>query len=251
VWGCSDATLTCANPVIATAADSLGAIDELAIRALKGSITELQEALRNDFENDQALRVLCLRAPKFGQDDDRADAHAVRLLGDVLAEIDRASQLGTEQEVIVFRCLETDMRHIPPGPRTDATADRRHAGQPLSENTSPYPGSCTNGLTAMLKSVAKLPLTGINSGALNLRLQPALISGEEGLDRLTSVLRTYFDLGGLQTQLSVHSVEQLREAQLNPEQHRDLMVRITGYSAVFVDMAQSAQNEIIRRQEMA
>ncbi|MDP7447427.1 MAG: glycine radical domain-containing protein, partial [Candidatus Latescibacteria bacterium] len=64
-------------------------------------------------------------------------------------------------------------------------------------------------------------------------------------------LRTYFDLGGLQTQLSVHSVEQLREAQQHPEEHRDLMVRITGYSAVFVDMARHAQDEIIRRQEMA
>jgi formate C-acetyltransferase len=103
----------------------------------------------------------------------------------------------------------------------------------------------------MLKSVAKLPLERINSGALNIRLQPELVTGEEGLDHVAALLKTYFDLGGLQCQLNVCSVEQLRAAQRDPEQHRDLMVRITGYSAVFVDMAPHAQDEIIRREEMA
>jgi len=215
------------------------------------SLAELQRALRGDFADCEALRQLCLKAPKFGQDDDRADYHAARLLSQVLTEIDGASRSDSEEAVVVFRCLETDMRHIRLGAETDATPDGRHAGQPLSENTSPYPGSCRNGLTAMLKSVAKLPLSGINSGALNIRLQPELVRRQEGLDRLAALLRTYFELGGLQSQLTVVSAEQLREAQRHPEAHRDLMVRITGYSAVFVDMARHAQDEIIRRQEMA
>ena len=143
---------------------------------------------------DSHLRQLCLKAPKFGQDDDRADCHAARLLSLVLAEIDDASRSDNGDAVIIFRCLETDMRHIRLGAETGATPDGRHAGQPLRENTSPYPGSCRNGLTAMLKSVAKLPLSGINSGTLNIRLQPELVRGEEGLDRLaalfTHVLRT-------------------------------------------------------------
>ena len=244
-------TLTCAISGLATAVDCLTAIDELVVTSDGLSLGDLQRSLRGDFAGQETVRKLCLRAPKFGQDDERADAHAVRLLDGVLAEIDRAGAVGTEDEVIVFRCLETDMRHIRLGGEIGATPDGRHAGQPLSENTSPYPGSCRHGLTAMLKSVAKLPLTGINSGALNIRLQPDQVEGAVGLDRLTALLRTYFDLGGLQTQLSVHSVEQLREAQQHPEEHRDLMVRITGYSAVFVDMARHAQDEIIRRQEMA
>ena len=102
----------------------------------------------------------------------------------------------------------------------------------------------------MLKSVSKLPLNRINSGALNVRMQPKLAAGEEGLTRLASLLQTYFEMGGLQVQLSLADTEELRGAQLHPEHHRDLMVRITGYSAAFVDMSKKAQDEIIRRQEM-
>jgi formate C-acetyltransferase len=244
-------TLTCAISAIATAADCFAAVDELMLRSQQVALADLQQALRDDFAGREALRQRCLNTAKFGQDDERADGHAARVLAAVQAEIDRAARPGTDEAVIVFRCLETDMRHVRLGAATDATPDGRRAGQPLSENTSPYPGSCRNGLTSMLKSVAKLPLQGINSGALNIRLQPELVSGEMGLDRLAALLRTYFDLGGLQCQLSVCSSEQLRQAQLHPEEHRDLMVRITGYSAVFVDMARHAQDEIIRRQEMA
>jgi formate C-acetyltransferase len=103
----------------------------------------------------------------------------------------------------------------------------------------------------MFSSVAKLPLDRITSGALNVRLSPKVISGEEGLDTLAVLLRSFFELGGLQVQLSCVDVEDLRCAQADPERHRDLMVRITGYSAVFVDMARHAQDEIIRREEMA
>ena len=143
------------------------------------------------------------------------------------------------------------MRHIRFGADTGATADGRNAGEPLSENTSPYPGSCIRGITAMLRSVAKLPLNQISSGALNVRMQPRMVAGDEGLSRLAALLRTYFDMGGLQVQISLADTEELRDAQLHPENHRDLMVRITGYSAVFIDMCRKAQNEIIRRQQMS
>lgn len=102
----------------------------------------------------------------------------------------------------------------------------------------------------MFRSAAKLPLHRINSGPMNVRIQRRLVAGEEGLSRLTALLRTYFDMGGLQVQISVADTAELRNAQINPEAHRDLMVRITGYSAVFVDMCRRAQDEIIRRQEM-
>jgi formate C-acetyltransferase len=102
----------------------------------------------------------------------------------------------------------------------------------------------------MFRSAAKLPLHRINSGPLNVRIQRRLVNGEEGLSRLTALLRTYFDMGGLQVQISVADTDELRDAQINPEAHRDLMVRITGYSAVFIDMCRKAQDEIIRRQEL-
>ncbi len=235
---------------IATAADSVTSLDELVFRSGQVSLAAFREVLRFGFDGQEALRRRCLSVPKFGQDDDRADGHAVRLLTLVLDEIDRASRHRAADGVIAFCCLETDMRHIQLGRDLGATPDGRRAGEPISENTSPTPGSALQGLTAMLRSVATLPLSRIHSGALNVRLQPRAFAGEEGLDRLAHVLRTYFDLGGLQVQLSLADVDELRDAQRCPERYRDLMVRITGYSAAFVDMTREAQDEIIRREEM-
>ncbi|MEW6753409.1 MAG: pyruvate formate lyase family protein [Candidatus Latescibacterota bacterium] len=251
VGGVRYPNLVCALISLATTADSFAAVDELVVRQRRVALRDLQAALRADFAGQEALRRLCLRAPKFGQDDERADGHARRVLETVQRQIDRAAQLGTPGEVVVFRCLETDMRHIGLGRRVGATPDGRHAGEPLSENTSPYPGSCVHGLTAMLRSVASLPLGGINSGALNVRLTPAMVAGPQGRARLAALLRGYFDMGGLQAQLSIVDTERLRAAQACPERHRDLMVRITGYSAVFVDMAPAAQEEILRREEIS
>jgi formate C-acetyltransferase len=242
--------VTCPVWSLATASDSLAALDELVFQSKAVPLDALKEALRADFAGCEHLRKRCLNAPKFGRDDSRADGHAVRLLDMVLQETDRASRLDSDDPVIVFRCLETDMAHIRFGKGLGATPDGRRAGQPTSENTSPYPGSATKGITGLLRSVAKLPLRRVHSGALNVRLQPRLSAGEEGLARLANLLRTYFDMGGLQVQLSFADVQELRDAQANPERHRDLMVRITGYSAAFVDMSAAAQEEIIRREEM-
>lgn len=250
VGGTEYSTMTCAICSIASAIDCFSIVDELIFSTGKASVEDLRTALKENFDKQESLRQLCLNAPKFGQDDERADRHAVRVLNTILTEIDRASRIGSPDEIIIFRCLETDMRHIRFGSETGATPDGRLAGKPLSENTSPYPGSCIRGITAMFRSIAKLPLDKINSGALNVRIQPRTVAGEEGLSRLAALLRTYFDMGGLQIQISLADTEELRDAQLHPESHRDLMVRITGYSAVFIDMCKNAQDEIIRRQEM-
>jgi formate C-acetyltransferase len=234
---------------IASLADGLAALEE-GVASGGVSLEELRRALEADWEGYEGQRRLCLNAPQFGQDDARADGHAKRALALVLDEVDRASCRGSADEVMFFCCLETDMRHIHFGREIGATPDGRRAGEPISENTSPSPGAAVKGLTAMLRSVAKLPLQRIHSGALNVRLRPRWFEGEAGLTRLAGMLRTYFDLGGLQVQLSFADVETLREAQCCPERHRDLMVRITGYSAAFVDMTREAQDEIIRREEM-
>jgi formate C-acetyltransferase len=236
---------------LASATDTITALDELVFRSSKATMDMLLQALQNDFTGQERLRRFCMHAPKYGQGDDCADQHAVRLLESINLEIDRVSRIGYEDEVNIFRCLETDMKHIHFGKDLGATPDGRHAGQPISENTSPAPGACKNGLTAMFNSMSILPFDRINSGALNLRMQPVLFAGPDGLQRLSELLRTYFDMGGLQVQLSFASVQELREAQLDPERYRDLMIRITGYSAAFVDMTREAQDEIIRREEMA
>jgi formate C-acetyltransferase len=252
------ATLIVSLSGLATTVDALTALDDLVFTARQTSLDALRAALRADFggapdhtaEGEALLRQACLAAPKFGRDDDRADRHAVRLLNVVQDEIERARRRGAPDEVLIWPCLETDMNHIPAGRTLGATPDGRHAGEAVSENTSPTPGVCTRGLTAMPRSLAKLPLTGFCSAALNIRVSPGLVAGEDGLVRLASLLRTYLDMGGLQVQLSCADVDTLREAQRYPDAYRDLMVRITGYSAAFVDMEEYAQNEIIRREEM-
>jgi len=249
VGGVRYATGVCAIAGIGSLADGLAAF-ERGVATEGVSLEQLRRALTDDWLGHEGLRLLCLNAPQFGQDDACADEHAVRALNLVLDEVNRASRGEGKEQVVFFCCLETDMRHIPIGREIGATPDGRHAGTPISENTSPNPGAAVNGLTAMLRSVAKLPLDRIHSGALNVRVRPKWFEGEEGLTRLADLLRTYFDLGGLQVQLSFADVETLRDAQRHPERHRDLMVRITGYSAAFVDMTRDAQDEIIRREEM-
>ena len=248
--GTPTSTVTLGIAGTATTADSFAAVDDLVFASGAVGLETLQEAVRQDFAGHDDLLRRCRRAPKFGRDDDRADAHASRLMGLVTSEVDRVSSQNPANPICVFRSLTTDMQHRRFGGQLGATPDGRGAGEPVSENSSPCVGACTDGLTSMFRSLAKLPFDRINSGPLNVRISPRLVEGEQGLTNLAAMLRTYFDLGGQQVQLSFVDTEQLREAQRDPEAHRDLLVRITGYSAVFVDMSRAAQEEIIRREEM-
>ncbi len=243
-------TVTVGFAGTATAIDCFAAVDHLLFESKRVGLDELRQALREDFAGREDLRRLCLNAPKFGADDDRADRHAGRMMSLILDELDRAAHTGQPDAVCILKSTTTDMSQKTFGAKLGATPDGRRAGQPISENTSPTPGSCRKGITAMFRSLAKLPFRRIHSGPLNVRIQPRLVKGEAGLSNLCALLRGYFKMGGMQVQLSFVSAEELREAQTHPDAHRDLMVRITGYSAVFVDMSGDAQAEIIRREEM-
>ena len=130
-----------------------------------------------------------------------------------------------------------------------ATPDGRRAKEPLSENQSPAEGSDVSGITAMLNSISKLSFDKITGGPLNLRLHPSAVSGDEGLDAMTALFQTYMENGGIQIQVNVVDAETLKQAQLTPEKYKTLCVRVTGYSAFFVEMGEQAQNEMIRRTE--
>jgi formate C-acetyltransferase len=106
-----------------------------------------------------------------------------------------------------------------------------------------------NGLTALLNSVARLPFERITGGPLNMRIHPSAIKGENGLNMFAIALGTYFERGGMQIQLNVMSREQLLDAQQNPHKYKNLCVRVTGYSAYFVQMGKKAQDELIHRTE--
>ena len=131
-----------------------------------------------------------------------------------------------------------------------ATADGRLAGVPFSQNSSPAEGSSCNGLTARLASVSCYQKGRVVAGGQNISIQPSAFAGDDGLEKLAAILGGFFEMGGLQAQVTSVDTEMLRRAQENPSAYKDLMVRITGYSAVFVDLSRDAQNEIIRREEM-
>lgn len=239
---------------IATSADMLSALDTIVFgEDSKVSLDTMVKAIEADFEGYEDVLKLCNKAPKFGSDDDLSNYHASRLmtyLTDIAYE--EAEKVNREGGYTVYPyCVTiTDMWHRGEGAKLGATPDGRRKGKPLSENLSPMQGASYS-VTSVLNSISNLPLDRICSGAANVRMPKNLVDGEEGLERLTQLLAAYFEDGGMQVQLSIADTQELRDAQLHPEKYPDLMVRITGYSAVFVDMCTSAQNEIIRRDEVS
>lgn len=235
---------------IGTAADIMAAVDTLVFNEKKLTLKEMFEAMQSNFEGYDSIYAMCKSAPKFGMDNDSADSHAVRLMNTLLDVIDEvATNENGVKDVIPLNVTITDMDHIKTGSALGATPDGRCCGAPLSENLSPTVGYKTN-ITSVLNSVSKLPFDRIHAGAHNVRLSKNTVDGDKGLDTLKVLLDTYFSNGGMQIQVSVADTKILRQAQVTPDEYRDLMVRITGYSAVFTDMSRKGQDEVIRRNEM-
>lgn len=235
----------------ATAADCLIVVDELVFRRKKLSLKALMDAADDDFLLSPEILALCRSVPKLGSDDPHANEIASRLLLLYTDEVARLTARVEKDEwprILYRQSIETDTSHIARGAKLPATPDGRRAGAPVSQNCQPSVGASTNGLTARLMSMSSLPFDRIMSGAQNISIQPRLFKGEEGLSALAAVIGTYFEKGGLQVQISAVDVEELLDAQKNPDAHRDLMVRVTGYSAVFVDMIKKSQDDIIRRE---
>ena len=143
--------------------------------------------------------------------------------------------------------MQSDTWHLKLGEKFGATADGRRAGKSFSQNTNPSPGAAVNGLTAEFNSLLSIPYGELTSGALNLDVEPKAFAGEKGLINFANLLGSYFNRGGLHAQVSSANVEDLEDAMRDPASHRDLRVRVTGYSGVFVDICERLQKDIIRR----
>jgi formate C-acetyltransferase len=139
--------------------------------------------------------------------------------------------------------------HVYFGAKVGATADGRHAGEPLSEGISPVQGTDRAGTTAVIRSAACLDHARTGGTLLNQKFSPDALRTSADLDRLASVVRTYFALGGHHIQFNVVTAETLRDAQAQPDKYRDLIVRVAGYSDYFCDLTRALQDEIISRTE--
>ena len=234
---------------IGTLTDSFSAFRTHVFAKKTVSMGDLLAALTRDFEGSERLRqVLLNKTPKWGNDEDAADDIMRRAFDAYFRAVDgRPNTRGGRYAVDM---LPTTC-HVYFGSVTGALPDGRRACTPLSEGISPAQGMDRKGPTAVFLSAAKMDHVKTGGTLLNMKFTPAILEGEEGLEKLGSLVRTYFKLGGHHVQFNVVKAETLRRAQAEPETHRDLIVRVAGYSDYFCDLSRALQDEIIARSEHA
>jgi formate C-acetyltransferase len=231
----------------ATLADGLSAIRFHVFDRKDVAMPALLEALRDDFQGHEALRQrLVNRTPKYGNDDDYADGLVAQVCDMVFRAIDgRRGPTGSTYHV---NYLSTTC-HVYFGSVCGATPDGRRAGLPVSDGISPAHGADRSGPTAVIRSAARMDHARSGGTLLNQKFTPALLQGDEGLGELAHLVRAYFKLDGHHIQFNVVTADTLRAAQRSPEQYRDLIVRVAGYSDYFCDLTRELQEEIIARTE--
>ena len=232
---------------LGTITDSLAAIQHSVFNEKQTTMKELLSALKTNFEGNEKLRQRLLnKTPKYGNDDERADQTMRKVFEAYYRAVD--GRPNTKGGAYRINLLPTTV-HVYFGRVTGATADGRKKGEPLSEGVSPVQGADRKGPTAVIKSVSKIDHVKTGGTLLNQKFSPELLATEEGLEKLSALIRTYFNLDGHHIQFNVINGATLREAQKNPEKYRDLLVRVAGYSDYFVNLSTELQNEIIKRTE--
>lgn len=247
--GGADRTWSVIWPIApATTADSLAAIYQVLYQDRLTGWDELLEALHQDFNGFDVLRQRLLNGPKFGNDDDLADGIARQVVDSVYDALEEHRNRYGGRFTAGFITLGANVHY---GRFVGATPDGRRAGQPLTDGMSPAQGFERQGPTASLTSVARLDLARAGSGGiLNQKFNPGLLSSEAGVQNFIHLNDTYLnELGGLQVQYNVISTETLRAAQANPELYADLLVRVVGYCARFIELSPDVQEDIIARTE--
>jgi formate C-acetyltransferase len=233
-----------------TVVDCFSAVDKLVMRDKAITLGDLLRALECDYEGCDDILALVRRAPKYGNDDELANAHAERLSHTACELIRSKSRPYFEsQKLFLMPAIQSDTWHLKYGELYGATPDGRRAGKVFSQNTNPVEGVATNGITALLNSLLHIRAGEIASGALNLDIDARQFESEEQKEGFSVLLASYFNRGGLHAQVSVTDADSLRKAQISPDEHRDIRVRVTGYSGIFVDMCERLQNDIINRFE--
>jgi formate C-acetyltransferase len=230
-------------------ADSLAAIRKLVFEEERISLCELKAVLEADWEDQEELRAEFLSAPKFGNDDDYVDAIAADLYRFWAETVSSFSSPFGAPHVPTAISITS---HWAGGELTGATPDGRRAGQCLADGSmSPMHGRDQHGPTAVIRSALKTDQDAYQATLLNLKLHRSALATKEDLRKLASLIRTYLELGGKHLQFNVIDRATLLDAQEHPDEHRDLIVRVAGYSAYFVTLSRRVQDDIIARTEHA
>lgn len=233
---------------IGSVADSLVAIRQLVYEEQRFSLDQLRAMLQADFVGYEAERELILHAvPKFGNDQDEVDQLAVQVVHDLADEYDLHR---TPEGGHYFMLLGANVQNISAGREVGATPDGRRAREPLSDAASPTFGRDLQGPTAAIRSTAKLPYHRCTGGnVVNMKLDPACLAGQQGCARLAALIRASFALGGQELQFNTTGAQTLRAAIEQPEDYRHLVVRVSGFSATYVNLDQAVQRDILARTE--
>lgn len=233
----------------ANVGDSLMTIKKLCFDDKTVSLRTLYDALQANWEGFEDLRQTIINeVPHYGNDIDEVDelaAWAIGLFADIMSgeEGARGKYSGG---------TFTMTAHIYMGAMLGATPDGRKAGEPIADAISPRQGLDKHGPTAYLRSAAKLPHRALTNGdQLNIKFTPTSVEGDEGAMKLRQLIRTYFKLGGMQVQFNVVSAKELRKAQKDPDNYKNLVVRIAGFSTYFVTLNTNTQDDFINRTEQA
>lgn len=223
-------------PGIATLGDSLMVLDRFVFREKRYSYRDFIEILKSNYEGYEDLRQEILRSVRFGNDTD-ADRYTVLAAETFLNAVDRLDLKENEYAIGGFYSLERDNTW-----KVKATPDGRRDGEPFSENQSPTYGADRSGITALLKSLSKLPFDRTATGGLNLMFSQRVSAGN-----LKALSVSYFQLGGLHIGISVADAETLRDAMKHPDRYKSLTVRLYGFSEYFVSLPEWQQLAILNR----
>ena len=230
---------------IGTITDSLSVMKKHVFEDRKVALADLVKACDDNWQGHEELRQFVWnKTPFFGNDDDYADSLMQRVYASLFEAIDgKHSPKGPTYHL---NMLSTTC-HVYFGKKLGATPNGRFALLPESDGTSPSHGADRHGPTAVVKSLGKMDQVKSGGTLLNQRFLPSVLAGEEGIEKLAQLIRTYFRMGGHHIQFNVVDSATLRDAQKSPDQYRDLLVRVAGYSDYFVDLDQYHQEEIIAR----
>lgn len=232
---------------LGTITDCLSVLKKHVFEDKRYTMEQLLEAVAKNFEGEEKLRQFIInRTPFFGNDDDYADSLAVRVYNDLVKAIE--GHPNTRGGKTQLNMLSTTC-HNYFGSVCGASVNGRLAHFAISDGTSPAHGADTQGPTSVVKSLGKLDQTKSGGTLLNVRFVPQIMKNDEDLQKLVALIRTYFSMGGHHIQFNVIDTETLHDAQQHPDQYRDLLVRVAGYSDYFNDMTEQLQNEIIARTE--
>jgi formate C-acetyltransferase len=228
--------------------DSLTAIKTVIFEEGRATMAELCDALETNFAGYASLRARLRAGPKYGNDDDRADAMGQAVIEAFVNTVQKHAR--AHESLIKFPCgVGTFSWYIGIGQGLGASADGRLSGQPVSSNFSPALGCDLAGLPGAILSYAKMEHSNLPAGGpLDLRLSRALVKGEAGTERMAALARSFVETGGAMMTLTVADVEELRAAQREPEHYKSLRVRMGGWCAYFTMLSREQQDHHIRRQ---